>query len=1084
MTTQGVKLRPGLAVADRVIVQFRPTAQMTTASSALSAVGGKVGRALGHGQYLVELPTGSDLTTALARLRGQAAVSAADADVLMYPALVPNDPKYSSQYHLPLINAPEGWDVLTGSTNVVIAVIDSGCDLDHPDLASKIWVNSDEIPGNKRDDDGNGYVDDVSGWDFNGNNNDPDPTPDGTDHDSNGRPDEEVSHGTLVAGIAAASSNDGWGCAGVSWGARIMPLQVFPSDGPTTVSTVIEAINYAVANGANIINLSMGGTYSAAFTTPLTAAYSAGVVIVVAGGNEDREFTDSDSTWESPVCNDGADVFSQNHIIGVAATNRYDVKASYSNFDSSSAHFIDLAAPGDAIYGPTAYFPAFPAFSAYWGTNSGTSFSAPVVSGAAALVLSQHPTYTPAQVLATLRNSCDNVDGLNPGFAGKLGGGRVNVARALGVILPPAKAQNLAGADTTGDDGGSITLTWDLSPDDGTGTDSVQSYRVFRRSGAEEATLLATLPAGSTSYVDATVTDGVDYYYKVRVSDGTLTSDTAEVGPVQSLNDGPPPAVSGLAAVDRPNDDGGTIRLTWDAFTAPADFKCFVIYRALRDFTSTLSMTPLALVSNATATQYLDATAADGVDYYYAVGTRDTAGNENRTLGGVGPVQCYPNGTVTFAAGLHFMGTPALPASLDPASLFGIAPANFHCARWSAAAGGYEQYVAGSVSSEMELGLGKGFWVSLPSSVQVTPAGQSAPAGDFAVDLTPGWHMLANPFFTPLDFGEATVTYNGATMDLMSAEASGILSAFTWIYDNAAQSYVLAYPDFDGSAVRIPPWRGFWVQAQQACTLTLLRPTAATTVAAAQTTPHVTSTASPRKVRWSLPVLASTRGVTTQCRVGVADRALLVAQPPAVAAAPLLTTSAAGQQSKAGYAVALAQTSATAIIWNLTLSQLTPGTAVKVATPDLSRLPADRVATLEDLSTGASVYLRTTPGYTFTPTAGETSRALRLTVGPRSTAPLMLSSVVARQTRTGTTQVSFTLSQAASCSIAVLNLAGRTVRVVENDSARTAGTNTAVWDGRNQSGTLTPSGLYLLRVQAHNPSGESTGTVTPVRIQR
>jgi len=173
---------------------------------------------------VVDLPPHSDLTAAAAEFAACPEVEFAVPDTFVYPAVVPNDPKYNQQYHLPLIDAPQAWAVTVGSTSVVIAVIDSGCDLDHPDLAAKIWTNPGEIPGNAVDDDSNGFIDDVHGWDFVHNDNDPTPQPDGIDDDSNGDTDEQVSHGTLAAGIAAAVTNDGWGAAGVDWSARILPI--------------------------------------------------------------------------------------------------------------------------------------------------------------------------------------------------------------------------------------------------------------------------------------------------------------------------------------------------------------------------------------------------------------------------------------------------------------------------------------------------------------------------------------------------------------------------------------------------------------------------------------------------------------------------------------------------------------------------------------------------------------------------------------------------------------------------------------------------------------------------------------------
>lgn len=1083
-TAHGRRARPGLAVADRVIVTLRRGME-AQAARPLTNVGGRVARTLGHDQYIVDLPAGTDLAAAIVGLRGQAGIASVEPDLIMYPAVVPDDPDYAKQYHLPQISAPAGWDVETGGP-VLIAVIDSGVDLDHPDLAAKIWVNPGETPNNGRDDDGNGYRDDVNGWDFYHNNRDPNPTPNGKDENFDGEPDEQVSHGTLVAGLAAAVSNNGFGVAGVSWGAKIMPLQVFPDDGGTAVSTVIDAINYAVANGADIINLSIGGGYTSAFTAPFNAAYAAGCVLVVAGGNSGAELTDAQSTWESPVCNDGNNVLTDNHLIGVAATDQFDRKASYSNFDSSSSHFIDVSCPGEALYGPTAYFPAFAAFSKYFGTNSGTSFSCPVVSGLAALVLSHNPGFTPAQVLTAIVGSADNIDDQNPGYIGKLGGGRINIARTLGVMLPPGSVLDLAAVDTAGDDGGSVSLTWRKSPDDGAGSQSVGSYEVLRRESGTSLSLIATLPAGSTGYQDNAVTDGTDYYYVVRTVAGSLSTDSDEVGPVRAANDAPPPLVTSLRVADRPNDNGGAIRLTWDAYSAPADFARFVIYRSTHDFVSTVGLTPLKTITNSAAVAYVDTTVQDGADYFYAVAVRDTAGNEDTDLGGTGPVQSFANGEVTFAAGLHLLGSPAVPTDPDPAALFGIPPTQFQCARWAPDRAAYDLY-APPVPEALQVSLGRGLWVYLPQSVQVQASGQTAPAGDFDIELTPGWHMLANPFLGPFDFAEATVTFDGATMDLLSADAAGVLSAFAWVWNPTAEIYEIAYPQFDGSTRLIAPWQGFWVIAHKPCRLTVVRPLASAQVQTVQAMSlQRTARATPRApaVAYALPLEVRAAGGRSRCYLGAADRAWLAPQPPSPRATVTVTASAPGRQDGYRYGVALAQNGPSAIIWNLRVSQLVGGQAVRVTAPDLSRVPADYSVILEDDAAGRRVYLRTSSAYEFTPRSGETTRRLRVTVSPAPRGTLVATGVTAQQTGSGAAQMTFTLSAPAACTVSVLNMAGRTVRLVEQNVLRPAGSNVVLWDGRGQTGTSVPAGLYLVQLEARGTGGESVKSLTSLRVQR
>ena len=1081
-----VRVQPRVAVADRIVVELSAPLRGVGKVSLSGKTEGTYGRHLGRNMYVMDLPAGTDVVAAAAAMRGRPGVLAAAPDTLMYPALVPNDPHYSDQYHLPQIQAPLGWGVTTGSPNVVIAIIDSGVYLAHPDLAPNIWTNPGEIAGNGKDDDNNGFVDDVHGWDFYDNNNDPNPSPNGRDDDGNGEADEEVNHGTLVAGTAAAAGNDGYGCAGVAWGCKIMPIQVFPDDGGTPVSNVVAGINYAVANHANVINLSIGGGYTDLFTAPITAAYNAGVVVVCAAGNDGQALTDSESTWESPVCNEGDPLLHNNHLIGVGAVDRYDRKASYSNFDSSHSHFVDIMAPGDAIYGDAAYFPDFPAFTSYFQTNSGTSFSSPIIAGLVALLISHNPPATPSagyvdDIISLIDSSGDNIDSLNAGYVGKLGGGRINCARALGVPVPPAAAQDLAAADTTGDDGGSITVTWIKSPDDGGGSGKVASYTLFRRTGASGTfAKVAVLAKGTESYVDTAVTDGTDYYYKLRTSDGTLTSDTAIVGPAQSRNDQPPTAVSGMVAYDRPNDTGKAIVITWSAYTAPADFQQFAIYRSTSDFATTAALTPIAFVTNTAVVSYTDTTVSDGVDYYYAVGVRDTAGNELRTLRAFGPVQSFSNDAIVFPAGLQLLGPATVPADSDPATLFGLTAGSFPYAVWSPTDSAYV-YDTGQrpLSAALQLELGRGFWVKFASPVTVRPVGSSAPAGDFNIDLTPGWHQLANPFFAPINFADAAVTYQGATMDLASADSLAVLAAVAWLHDSSSQSYVLAYPPLDSQTTLIPAWRGFWVLCHKACTLTISRPLSGASVATASARAVRKSSVAAAKVDWTITLrVSSAAGADSACYAGIASRALTLAKPPPAGDAPVLTMGAGNASEAGAYAVSLAQSTASSVIWKMQIKNLKPGQPVSVTAPDLSHLPAQSTAVLEDLVTGETLYLRTSSGYVFTPRAGETARQFSLTVTPRGAAGLQVQTLSAQASRSGGAEVSFTLSASAACTVSVRNIAGREVRRVEEEKLHPAGSNTVLWDGRNQVGARVPRGMYLLQLTAKTTTGQS---VTAIR---
>jgi len=1071
---------PPRAVADRLIVKLRPHVRPAQLQPLAAETNCRIARALPvSGMVVVDLPRGSDLHAAATELATRPEVEFAVPDTFVYPARIPNDPKYSHQYHLPLIDAPQAWEVTVGSSSVVIAIIDSGCDLDHPDLAAKIWTNPGEVPGNGIDDDGNGFIDDVHGWDFVHDDNDPTPQPDGQDDDSNGSVDEQVSHGTLAAGLAAAVTNDGWGSAGMDWSAKILPIQVFDDDGGSPVSRVCEAIDYATQMGVDIINLSLGGGYSQAFSPPINRAYEAGIVVVSAAGNSDTEFTNAQSTWESPVCNDGPDVFSDNYVLGITATDRYDQRANYANFDSSTANFVDVAAPGQAVYGPMFYDPAWPMFDEYWGTNSGTSFSCPIVSGLAALLIAQYPTITPAQVYQSIRNTTDNIDEANPGYAGKLGTGRVNAARALGVASAPRPVAELSAQDTPGDQGGSITITWLKSPDDGAGADSVTSYIIRRApnaSGPFED--IAQLPAGTEQYSDETVTDGTDYYYLIRTSDGTLFSDSQITGPVQSRDDCPPPQITTLGAVDRPDDDGGAVVLTW-TYSPPSDFAAYRIYRRTRDFNNVDGLTAMVAIDQSTVAQYIDDTTLDGVDYYYAITAVDVVGNEELFVQTAGPVQSYPNGELTFPAGLAMLGTPAVPIDEHPATLFGLDPAELQYARWDTTNNQYVYYQGEPLPQFLQLALGSGFWIDLPHQVNVQPEGTSAPAGDFDVPVQPGWHQLANPFFGAIDFGACTVTYESNTMDLLSADIQGIARSVAWVYEDDSHSYRMINADTAGSRL-VSPWQGFWMLVLKNCTVTIPRPSAPAQL------PHpaqaaVTTTESDNG--WALRLVAEAgqfRDMDNFCGVRPAAAVTCVDNPPTVAGGVDLYFSPSASNRR--LAASFRRQDKPQLIWEMTVTWQQPFAEIIISWPTVDQIPSRYTATLCDRESAKTVNLRTQHCYRFT--AGQPGqRHFRLEFHRTGNQPLMVTNVTALSHH-GRGQITFILSKSANCDIKIMNIAGRPIRVLQTGRTYPAGQSIVAWDGRSGNGSVVPNGRYLIEIRAAAPDGTAARGLAAMNIVR
>lgn len=299
------------------------------------------------------LPPDTSTEAAMEYLRKLPIIQHTEPNNLSKPMSIPNDPEFNKLWHLRNtgqevngipgvpgadISIDEAWNLETGSPNMVIAVIDTGVAFEHPDLSNNIWLNTDEISGNGIDDDNNGYIDDIVGWDFVYNDNNPSDY--SNDLYGNG-------HGTHVAGIIAAQGNNGIGVTGVMWRCKIMPLQIFDVfeinsflDSLIQEVNIILAIEYAVDNGAKIINCSFGGSPFSQFTYDMiNYANKNGVLIVAAAGNggSDRIGDDNDVNGFYPA---GYDL---PNIISVAATNASDELSSYSNYGIQS---VDVAAPG------------------------------------------------------------------------------------------------------------------------------------------------------------------------------------------------------------------------------------------------------------------------------------------------------------------------------------------------------------------------------------------------------------------------------------------------------------------------------------------------------------------------------------------------------------------------------------------------------------------------------------------------------------------------------------------------------------------------------------------------------------------
>lgn len=378
----------------------------------------------------IKLADGASATNAVESARLSAGVREATFNYNLQITQTPNDPQFDEQWGWNNtgqtggtldsdIDAPEAWNVFTGSPNTIVAVIDTGIDYTHPDLAGNIWVNAGEIAGNGIDDDGNGFVDDIHGYDF--ANNDGDPM-------------DDHSHGTHVAGTIGAVGNNNLGVTGVNWNVRIMALKFLDSSGNGTVANAIRALNYAVENGATISNNSYGGSTAEdadpLFRDAIQSAANFGHIFVAGAGNSS---INNDDTGFYPAN------FDADNIISVAATDHNDNLAFFSNYGATT---VDIAAPGVDILSTLP--------NGQYGLNSGTSMASPHVAGVMALVRGLHPTWTYQQVIDRVLSSVDYV----PSLEGRVvTAGRLNAARALLDLDGP----RIVGSDPAGGVGGVVS---------------------------------------------------------------------------------------------------------------------------------------------------------------------------------------------------------------------------------------------------------------------------------------------------------------------------------------------------------------------------------------------------------------------------------------------------------------------------------------------------------------------------------------------------------------------------------------------------------------------------------------------------
>lgn len=352
-----------------------------------------------------------------------------------------NDP-FVQQWGYQDTGVYDAWDHATGSSAVVVAIIDDGFDSYHPDLQDNVWKNTHEIPDNGQDDDHNGYIDDVFGWNFsvedtNGNgayedseqvgDNDPRPSVLGFVVDQNIE-NSAVNHGTLVAGIIGAVGNNGVDGAGINWQVKLMNLKVIGNSGTGVLLGLPRAIHYAVDNGADVINMSLVGSEDPEVELAVKYAYDHGVAVVAAAGND---LLSLNEVRRDPVCADAGQ--KEQWVLGVSAIGEDHRIARFSNYGSDC---IDLAAPGVGISSTVRYAPAYGLRDEYSGHWQGTSFAAPFVSGAAALLKSIQPTWKAADIYQAILSTTHKTPPKDEAeYAQLFGAGLLQIQKAVEYAL-------------------------------------------------------------------------------------------------------------------------------------------------------------------------------------------------------------------------------------------------------------------------------------------------------------------------------------------------------------------------------------------------------------------------------------------------------------------------------------------------------------------------------------------------------------------------------------------------------------------------------------------------------------------------
>jgi subtilisin family serine protease len=732
------------------------------------------------GLALIHVASG-DPVAAMAALQGEASVLRAGLNYLMTTQVVPNDSLFGSTWgmnnttsQLNDIDAPQAWDIYTGDPNYRVAVIDTGIDFNHPDLQGNIWVNPGEIANDGIDNDGNGYIDDVRGWNFVTNTNNP--------QDGNG-------HGTHVSGTIAAKGNNGIGVAGVAWNAKIVPLKFLSDTGSGTTANAIKAIDYCTANGIKLSNNSWGGgLFDSLLLQAITNAGAADHLFIGAAGNSALNI---DVSLSYPAS------YNLSNMVNVASTTNTGALSTFSNFGVAT---VQVAAPGSSIF--STWPVALTVLGQPNGYNSisGTSMAAPHVTGLAALLRGKMPSWTATQVRSAILGSTKPLTAL----AGKVG--REGIISAYNALLgtnveaiPPTvnAVRTPATANAAGWNNANVTVAI-------TGTDNV--------GGSGVRDIKYTINAGTTITAAGSTTN------VVRSTDGIATlaywatDNSGNVSPAGSMT----------VRVDK------TAPVTTLTATPGATSTSVVVSGT--DATSGVSGTFYS-VDGAPAVAYSGPITLDNGVHTVTAYSTDIAGNTEAVktlslpLGSLSTVSVNPvsvNGG-TAATGTVTLGSPApaggVVVTLTSSSAAAVVPASVTVAAGARTAT-FAISTTSVVASTAAVITGSSLGVSKTTTVTVNPAVASVTFSTLALNPTSVRGGRANSTAT---ITLSAVTPTALVVNLASSNTAAARVPLTATVPAGARTVTFTVTSVRGTTNRTAVIRGTALGVTRSATLTVRR---------------------------------------------------------------------------------------------------------------------------------------------------------------------------------------------------------------------------------------------------------------------